>query len=66
MKREGFEIARCTMSRLLKAMGLKGVVRGEVVKTTKSDKAAPSPLDHVKRNFKAPSATVMKMRSLRL
>ena len=66
MKREGFEITRCTMWRLPKAMALKGAVRGKVVKTKKSDKAAPSPLDHVKRNFKAPSATVMKMRSPRL
>lgn len=54
MKREGFEIARCTVSRLMRAMGLKGVVRGKAVRTTKSDKAAPCPFDHVNRDFKAP------------
>ena len=54
LKREGFEVARCTVSRLMKALGLKGVVRGKAVKTTKSDKAAPCPLDHVNRNFAAP------------
>ncbi|SMC97511.1 HTH-like domain-containing protein [Fulvimarina manganoxydans] len=59
MKREGLEITRCTMWRLPKAMGLKGAVRGKVVKTTKSDKAAPAPLDHVNRNFKAPSPNAL-------
>ncbi len=37
MKREGFDIARCTVSRLMRQMGLKGVVRGKSVRTTISD-----------------------------
>lgn len=54
MKREGIDVARCTVARLMKAMGLKGVVRGKPVKTTISDKARPCPLDRVNRQFQAP------------
>ena len=54
LKREGFDVARCTVSRLMREMGLQGVIRGKPVKTTISDKAAPCPLDHVNRQFKAP------------
>ncbi|MET3911305.1 transposase InsO family protein [Bradyrhizobium sp. S3.3.6] len=35
-------------------MGLQGVIRGKPVKTTIGAKAAPCPLDHVNRQFKAP------------
>ncbi|OKO85508.1 transposase [Bradyrhizobium sp. NAS80.1] len=52
LKREGFDVARCTVSRLMRDMGLQGVIRGKSVKTTISDKAAPCPLDHVNRQFK--------------
>ena len=45
-------VARCTVSRLMREMGLQGVIRGKSVKTTISDKAAPCPLDHVNRQFK--------------
>ncbi len=55
MKREGFDIARCTVARLMKSMGLQGVIRGKPVKTTISDKAAPCPLDKVNRQFQAPA-----------
>jgi hypothetical protein len=54
LKREGFDVARCTVSRLMRDMGLQGVVRGKSVRTTVSDRAAPCPLDHVNRQFKAP------------
>ena len=57
--REGFEVARCTISRLMKAMGLKGVIRGKPHRTTISDKAAPCPLDRVNRQFKAPRPNVL-------
>jgi len=46
--REGVRIARCTVARLMKSMGLKGVIRGKPHRTTYSDKAAPCPLDRVK------------------
>ena len=54
MRREGREVARCTVERLMRTMGLQGAVRGKPVKTTSSDKATPCPLDHVKRQFQAP------------
>lgn len=59
MKREGFDIARCTVSRLMRQMGLKGVVRGKSVRTTISDTSAPSPLDRVNRIFKAPRPNIL-------
>jgi transposase InsO family protein len=51
--REGTAVARCTVERLMKLQGLRGVVRGKVVRTTISDSKAPCPLDRVNRQFKA-------------
>jgi transposase InsO family protein len=53
MNREDIEVARCTVERLMKRMGLQGVRRGKVVRTTISDNKAPCPLDKVNRQFKA-------------
>ena len=50
LRREGEDIARCTVERLMRSMGLQGVIRGKPVKTTIGDKAAPCPLDQ----FRAP------------
>ncbi len=55
MLREGFDVARCTVERLMKAMGLSGVIRGKTIRTTIPDKSAPCPLDKVNRDFKAPA-----------
>ncbi len=55
MRREGFPVARCTVARLMRELGLQGVIRGKPVRTTVSDKAAPCPLDHVNRQFHAPA-----------
>lgn len=55
LNREGMEVARCTIARLMRAMGLHGVIRGKPVRTTIQDKAAPCPLDRVNRQFKAPA-----------
>ncbi len=52
--REGIDIARCTVARLMRIMGLRGVVRGRKVRTTIPDPAAACPLDRVNRQFKAP------------
>jgi putative transposase len=52
--REGIVVARCTVARLMRTMGLQGVVRGKTVRTTISNAAAPCPLDRVNRQFKAP------------
>jgi transposase InsO family protein len=49
--RQGETVARCTVERLMRAMGLQGVVRGKPLRTTVSDKAAPCPLDKVNRQF---------------
>jgi putative transposase len=53
LNREGIGIARCTVERLMKRLGLQGVRRGKVVRTTVSDTSAPCPLDRVNRQFKA-------------
>jgi transposase InsO family protein len=55
MLREGYSVARCTVGRLMRELGLAGVIRGKPVRTTISDKAAPCPLDHVNRKFHAPA-----------
>ena len=55
MRREGFEVARCTVARLMGELGVQGVIRGKPVRTTISDKASPCPLDHVNRQFYAPA-----------
>src|SRR4051812_14041049 len=52
--REGIALARCTVARLMRTMGLQGVVRGKTIRTTISNAAAPCPLDRVNRQFKAP------------
>jgi putative transposase len=59
LRREGFDVARCTVARLMRAMGLEGIIRGKQVRTTVSDKAAPCPLDHVNRQFHAPAPNML-------
>jgi putative transposase len=44
LKREGFDVARCTVSRLMRQRGLEGAIRGKPIRTMVSDKAAPCPL----------------------
>jgi putative transposase len=53
LHREGIEVARCTTARLMKQMGIEGVIRGKPVKTTVSNPAAPCPRDKVNRQFRA-------------
>jgi len=53
LHREGIAVARCTVERLMQRQGLRGVMRGKVVRTTISDPKAPCPLDKVNRQFKA-------------
>lgn len=45
LAREGLSVPRCTVERLMRRMGLRGVMRGKVVRTTTSDSKAPCPLD---------------------
>lgn len=51
--REGHAVARCTVARLMRAEGLRGVVRGRRVRTTIPDPLADRPRDLVARNFTA-------------
>lgn len=53
LRREGLEVARCTVERLMRRLGLKGVRRGKPVKTTVSDRNALCPQDRVNRQFTA-------------
>ena len=52
--REGKKVARCTVARLMRRMGLQGVVRGREIRTTVSNPAFVCPLDRVNRQFYAP------------
>ena len=54
LAREGLVVARCTVERLMRGMGLQGVVRGRKVRTTIPDPATACPLDWVNRQFRAP------------
>jgi transposase InsO family protein len=51
LKREGFDVARCTVARLMRDLGIRGVVRGRKVQTTVPDELLDRPLDRVKRQF---------------
>ncbi|EJQ7927578.1 IS3 family transposase [Pseudomonas aeruginosa] len=53
MNREGVTVARCTVERLMRQLGLRGVIRGKVVRTTVPDTKVACPLDRVNRVFKA-------------
>ena len=53
MNRDGIAVARCTVERLMRRLGLRGVRRGKVVRTTTSDANAPCPLGRVSRQFNA-------------
>ena len=51
--REGVAAARCTVERLMRRQGLRGVIRGKVVRTTIGDAGVPCAADRVKRQFRA-------------
>ncbi len=53
LEREGIPVARCTVARLMRAMGLCGAIRGRRFKTTIPDATASRPLDLVDRDFSA-------------
>jgi putative transposase len=56
LKREEIPVARCTVERLMRQLGLRGVVRGKTrVRTTIGDEASTRPLDLVARQFRAPT-----------
>lgn len=53
LNRESIPVARCTVERLMKQLGLEGVRRGKRCITTVPDEAANKPLDLVNREFVA-------------
>ena len=54
LRREGHRVARCTVERVMRAMGLRGVSRGRAWRvTTRADAAAERPADLVDRQFAA-------------
>jgi transposase InsO family protein len=57
--REGFQVARCTVARLMREMELQGAVRGKGKRTTVSDPARACPLDLVNRNFQPARPNVL-------
>ena len=59
LAREGTVVARCTVERLMRRMGLRGAVRGKETRTTIADKAVPCPADKVNRQFRAPQPNAL-------
>lgn len=56
LNREGTRVARCTVERLMRDLGLSGARRGRAFKvTTRSDERQHRPDDLVAREFKAPA-----------
>jgi len=53
MKREKIDIARCTVERLMRQLGIQGARRGRKVKTTSGQPSDQCPLDKVNRQFRA-------------
>jgi putative transposase len=54
LNREGTRVARCTVERLMRELGLRGVVRGRrSVRTTVGDEMSDRPADLVARRFQA-------------
>jgi transposase InsO family protein len=56
LHREGFEVARCAVERLMAKLGIGGVVRGRRPKTTLPKEDATHPADVVQRDFTATAA----------
>jgi transposase InsO family protein len=59
MQREGYDVARCTVARLMRNIGLRGVIRGKSQRTTISSKADVCPRNLVNRQFKVPAPNVL-------
>ncbi|MFV3741612.1 IS3 family transposase, partial [Mycobacterium tuberculosis] len=55
LNREGIEVARCTVERLMTKLGLSGTTRGKARRTTIADPATARPADLVQRRFGPPA-----------
>jgi len=54
LRREGSDVARCTIERLMREMGLWGVIRGRTKRTTIPADRESRPLDLVQRHLAFP------------
>ncbi len=60
LKREGITVARCTVERLMRTAGLRGIPREKTRKTTFGDGAeTPRPADKVNRQFVATAPNLL-------
>ncbi|MGV7815616.1 IS3 family transposase [Mycobacterium kansasii] len=59
LQRQGIAVARCTVERLMRANGWRGVTRRKKVRTTIADPAAARAADLVKRQFRVPAPNVL-------
>lgn len=59
LRREGFDIARCSLGRLMKGQGIQGIIRGKPHRTTIPDRSAPRPPDKVNRQFRVPAPNML-------
>ena len=59
LRREGFDVARRTVARLMKGMDIQGIIRGKPHRTTIPDKKQPCPLDRVNRQFRVPAPNML-------
>lgn len=64
LKREGLDLALCTVEQLMNQIGIRGAVRDKVVKTTGPDTSAPCPRDKVNRDCTKFSALTCFLTSL--
>jgi len=55
LQREGIAVARCTVERLMRRLGIRGAVRGTPARTTIPAETGPQPADLVERDFRAPA-----------
>jgi putative transposase len=55
LRREGFDVGRDRVARLMRALGIAGVVRGKAKRTTVPGAVTDRPADLVRRNFSAPA-----------
>jgi transposase InsO family protein len=63
LNKDGIRVARCTVERLMRDMGLQGYRRGRLwVRTTEGDTRLDRPADLVERRFRAPARTVCGLR----
>ena len=64
LQREGIAVARCTLARWMRELGLRGVVRGRRVKTTTPVATLTCPEDRVHRGFQAPRPNALWLAEL--